>query len=114
MLHGSEVVDEVVSAITNYKQTVLLGMGGIGKTAITITALYNEAVILKFGERRHVVPCDELDDNVNIDSLLQLIAKSVGFKLLSSNSFQMFLFFLLWIMQRRSLNIHRATTPSYP
>jgi hypothetical protein len=82
MLHGrSEVVDEVVSAITNHKQTVLLGTAGIGKTSIALTALYDEAVILKFGERRHFVPCDELGDNVGIDSLLQLIAKSVGFKL---------------------------------
>jgi tetratricopeptide (TPR) repeat protein len=85
-LHGrSEVVDEVVSAITNGKQTALMGTGGIGKTSIALTALYNKAVILKFGDRRHFVPCDELGDNVSIDSLVQLIAKSVGFKLRGTN-----------------------------
>lgn len=93
ILHGrNEVVDEVVIAITNYKQTVLLGTGGIGKTSIAIAALHHEAVILKFGQRRRFVRCDELGDNVSVDSLLQLIAKSVGFKLRGTNQFTLLKF----------------------
>jgi tetratricopeptide (TPR) repeat protein len=95
ILHGrNETVDEVASAITNCKQTALLGTGGIGKTSIAVAALHHESVIRKYGERRRFVPCDELGDNVNIDSLLQLIAKSVGLKLRGVNDQRFLLEFL--------------------
>ena len=54
----------------------LFGPGGIGKTAIALTLLHHDRIASKFGEHRHFIPCDYLENSV--DSFLSRLFEAIG------------------------------------
>ncbi|KAJ7796681.1 hypothetical protein B0H14DRAFT_3157858 [Mycena olivaceomarginata] len=76
IFHGreSELNDLVNSLIADPARIVILGPGGMGKTALALTALHDTKVVKKY-QTSYFVPCDSAHTN---DSLVATIASHLG------------------------------------
>ncbi|EJD47539.1 hypothetical protein AURDEDRAFT_136618 [Auricularia subglabra TFB-10046 SS5] len=74
----AEAADGVVKTIVNADaagRVAILGGPGMGKTSLAVSALYQPAVILRFGERRYFVSCDAAEGG---SSMHRLLAEAIG------------------------------------
>lgn len=65
----------VVAAVLQAQPVVIAGGPGFGKTALAISALYDEKIVQKFGRRRILIPFDAAED---ARSLLSQLVGATG------------------------------------
>ena len=64
-LFGRDAVLEELLRLTEQPAPVaLFGAGGIGKTAIALTLLRHHQIMIRFGNHRYFVRCDDLDNSL--------------------------------------------------
>jgi len=74
---GCDVITEdLLSLVERSMSTVLLGAGGIGKTAIALNLLYHTRITARFGSHRHFMRCDGLASS--LDGFLGRLSEAIG------------------------------------
>jgi tetratricopeptide (TPR) repeat protein len=87
IFHGrDEFVGDIVHTLLRSDQArvPILGPGGMGKTSVALAVANDPAIVQRFGDRRHFVPCEEV---TNPAPLVDLIAMHLGIVLPTSNPF---------------------------
>jgi tetratricopeptide (TPR) repeat protein len=85
IFHGrDEFVGDIVQNLLRSDQVrvPILGEGGMGKTSVALAVANDPAIVQRFGDRRHFVPCEEV---ANPAPLVELIALHLGISLTSSS-----------------------------
>ena len=70
------ILEDLLNFAERSASLTLFGPGGIGKTAIALTLLHHNRIAAKFGEHRHFIPCDYLENSV--DSFLNCLSDAIG------------------------------------
>jgi Cdc6-like AAA superfamily ATPase len=87
IFHGrEEFVTDIVRTMLQKKQAQvpILGAGGMGKTSIALAVANDPAIVEKFGNRRHFIPCEEAPEP---GLLIALIADQLGIQVPTANPF---------------------------
>jgi len=70
------ITEDLLSLVERSVSTVLLGAGGIGKTAIALTLLHHTQITARFGGHRHFMRCDGLASS--LDDFLGRLSEAIG------------------------------------
>jgi hypothetical protein len=87
IFHGrDECVGDIVQTLlcSDQARAPILGPGGMGKTSVAMAVANDPAIIQRFGDRRHFIPCEEVK---NPALLVELIALHLGVTLPILNQF---------------------------
>ncbi|KAJ7481832.1 hypothetical protein FB451DRAFT_1085508 [Mycena latifolia] len=73
IFHGRETeLQHIVAALLQQapSRIAILGPGGVGKSSLSLTALYNPDVAAKFGSERHFISCESAQSTEDIAAAL--------------------------------------------
>ena len=75
------IIGDLLSLVDRSASVILLGAGGIGKTAIALTLLHHTRITVKFGNHRHFMRCDDLVNS--LDVFLGHLSEAIGARCLT-------------------------------
>ena len=70
------IIEDLLSLVERSVSIMLLGAGGIGKTAIALTLLHHTRITARFGSHRHFMRCDGLASS--LDGFLERLSETIG------------------------------------
>ena len=70
------IVEDLLGFVERTVSITLFGAGGTGKTTIALSLLHHIRIAERFGERRHYMRCDDLENS--LDSFLKRLSDTIG------------------------------------